>query len=308
MDIVNKSHDRFFKENMEDIETAKDFIKNYLPKDLLKTIDLEKLEPQKDTYIDEELKEAFSDLLFKTGIKGKEAYIYFLFEHKSYLSNMTSLQLLKYMVRIWEQKTDKEKEKKLPIIIPLVIYHGDTKWNIPKTLFSIINNIDVIPETAKKYIPNYEYIVYDLSPYGNEEIKGDIKLRIFLEILRAVFIEDFDEFIEVLTGALTALAKLEQQEKGIDYFKTFMIYIMSAKKDLTIKHIYNVIKKISPERSDDIMTIAEQLIQEGMEKGREEGKLEVAKNALKEGAEIDLIAKLTGLSKKEIEKIARETE
>ncbi|NMA04637.1 MAG: hypothetical protein GX925_08015 [Clostridiales bacterium] len=56
------------------------------------------------------------------------------------------------------------------------------------------------------------------------------------------------------------------------------------------------------------MTIAEQLIQEGMEKGREEGKLEVAKNALKEGAEIDLIAKLTGLSKKEIEKIARETE
>ena len=132
-----------------------------------------------------------------------------------------------------------------------------------------------------------------------------------MEILRAVFIEDFDEFIEALTEALTALAKLEQQEKGIDYFKTFMIYIMSAKKDLTIKHIYNVIKKISPERSDDIMTIAEQLIQEGIkkgiEKGREEGKLEVVRNALKEGAEIDLIAKLTGLSKKEIEKIAEET-
>ncbi len=47
---------------------------------------------------------------------------------------------------------------------------------------------------------------------------------------------------------------------------------------------------------------------EGIEKGRKEGKLEVVRNALKEGTEIDLIAKLTGLSKKEIEKIAEETE
>ena len=47
---------------------------------------------------------------------------------------------------------------------------------------------------------------------------------------------------------------------------------------------------------------------EGIEKGRKEGKLEVVRNALKEGTEIDLIAKLTGLSKEEIEKIAEETE
>lgn len=47
---------------------------------------------------------------------------------------------------------------------------------------------------------------------------------------------------------------------------------------------------------------------EGIEKGRKEGKLEVVRNALKEGMEIDLVAKLTGLSKKEIKEIAKEIE
>ena len=49
---------------------------------------------------------------------------------------------------------------------------------------------------------------------------------------------------------------------------------------------------------------------EGKEEGRMEGKLEgkkeTAKNALKEGMEIELIAKLTGLTRKEIEEIAKE--
>lgn len=58
-------------------------MKNYLPKSILKVIDLEQIQSEKESYIDEELKENFSDILFKTKIQGKEGYIYFLFEHKN---------------------------------------------------------------------------------------------------------------------------------------------------------------------------------------------------------------------------------
>ena len=62
------------------------------------------------------------------------------------------------------------------------------------------------------------------------------------------------------------------------------------------------------------MTIAEMLRAEGREEGRKEGKeegrgegkLEVVKNAIREGIEPALIVKLTGLPKKEVEKVARE--
>ncbi|WP_082631344.1 Rpn family recombination-promoting nuclease/putative transposase [Gracilibacillus massiliensis] len=51
-------------------------------------------------------------------------------EKKSYLSNNTPFQLLKYMMKIWEKKAIKEKTDKLPIIIPLVVYHGENQWNL----------------------------------------------------------------------------------------------------------------------------------------------------------------------------------
>jgi predicted transposase/invertase (TIGR01784 family) len=46
----------------------------------------------------------------------------------------------------------------------------------------------------------------------------------------------------------------------------------------------------------------------GMIKGKIEGKIEVARNLLKENMPIDIVARLTGLSEKEIEKLKAETE
>mgnify|MGYP001254971748 CR=1 FL=1 len=92
-----------------------------------------------------------------------------------------------------------------------------------------------------------------------------------------------------------------------------MRYIFSVDKSLTSSDVNKIVKKIEttyPEGSEVVMTLAEKLreegLKEGLEKGLEKGKLEVARNAIKEGMELDLIAKLTGLPKKEIEKIAAE--
>ena len=47
-------------------------------------------------------------------------------------------------------------------------------------------------------------------------------------------------------------------------------------------------------------------MEKGIEKGREEEKLETAKKMLKEGIKIDLIIKVTGLTKEEIENLKKE--
>lgn len=275
---------------------------------------MRKISAEKDSYIEKELEELFSDILFKTNINGKEGYIYFLFEHKSYLSNKISLQLLKYMIKIWEQKINKGKASTLPMIIPLVVYHGETKWDVELSLGKLITGVDTLPNSIKKYIPDYQYILYDLSPYGDEEIKGRAKLRILLEILRAILKEELGEFIETLKKAVITFEELDQQEKGIDYFETFIRYIMNARKDITITDVYDVVKNISIERSETVMTIAEQLIKEGMEKGLEKGmekglekgKIELAKEMLLDGEPLEKIKKYSKLTEEKIEEIRKE--
>ncbi len=82
---VQNPHDKFFKETLGNVSTAKDFLSNYLPDNIMNIIDVNTLEPQKDSYINQELEESFSDLLFKVDINENEGYLYFLFEHKDTL-------------------------------------------------------------------------------------------------------------------------------------------------------------------------------------------------------------------------------
>ncbi|MFM7516001.1 MAG: Rpn family recombination-promoting nuclease/putative transposase [Pirellula sp.] len=45
-------------------QAARDLIQTHLPSDLVSALDLDSLELQKDSFIDEELRESYSDLLY----------------------------------------------------------------------------------------------------------------------------------------------------------------------------------------------------------------------------------------------------
>jgi predicted transposase/invertase (TIGR01784 family) len=48
------------------------------------------------------------------------------------------------------------------------------------------------------------------------------------------------------------------------------------------------------------MSAAQKIMQQGMQKGRQEEKLQVAKSMLKEGLAVQVIQKVTGLSQEEL--------
>ena len=86
---VATPHDKFFKRFFRYKEITKDFLENYLPPTIREMVDLDTINLEESNHIDKELKETFSDMLFRVDINGKEGYLYFLFEHKSYGSRHT---------------------------------------------------------------------------------------------------------------------------------------------------------------------------------------------------------------------------
>ncbi|HKM39608.1 MAG TPA: Rpn family recombination-promoting nuclease/putative transposase, partial [bacterium] len=183
---IHNPHDRFFKKTLGEVAVAEDFLVNYLPPSIKSIIDTASLRPQKDSFISKELQESYSDLLFKAKIKQRVGYIYFLFEHKSYPSRNIALQLLRYMTDIWVAKVEKESFEYLPIIIPLVVYHGEQSWKIKTSLGALIPEFEQLPEDVKPFIPDYEYLLYDVSRFTDEEIKGQAQLKILLTIYRDI--------------------------------------------------------------------------------------------------------------------------
>src|SRR6056297_1502287 len=100
LEIIKNPHDSLFKRTLGDKKVAVDFLENYLPDNILKEIDLTDIKVAKDSFIDEELEESFSDILYNVKISGKEGFIYILFEHKSYSDKMTPIQMLGYITDI----------------------------------------------------------------------------------------------------------------------------------------------------------------------------------------------------------------
>ena len=131
-------HDTFVRRIFSDPETARGFVASKLKKEILATLDLDSLELVEGSFVDEELRESHSDLLFTVRFRdGGTGLIYILLEHKSFPDPMTPFQLLRYMVRIWESQQRANVE--LSPIIPLILYHGETKWTTNRTMQDIID-------------------------------------------------------------------------------------------------------------------------------------------------------------------------
>ena len=180
-----------------------------------------------------------------------------------------------------------------------------------------------LPKDIKKFVPDFEYLLYDISRYTDKEIKGEAQLRIIFTIFRDVLMKDSEGLRESILRAAKYLQELEDKQTGIEYFETMMRYIFSAGKNLTRSDINKIIEKIEttyPEGSEVVMTLAQIFreegkeegiikgIEKGIEVGAKQGKLEVAKRLINMELPIEQIVDATGLSKKEIEKIAAEME
>jgi len=73
-----------------------------LPKRVSDATDWSTLVLEPGSFVDENLSERQSDLLFRALLSGHDVRYYVLFEHQSEPDANMAFRLLRYMVRIWE--------------------------------------------------------------------------------------------------------------------------------------------------------------------------------------------------------------
>ncbi len=276
MTEISNPHDRFFKEVLSRQEVARDFLLNYVPANLVGLLDIESLEIRKASFVDKDLNEHFSDILYCVNMKqGGLSYVYALFEHKSYPEPLISLHLLRYMIRIWEQALKLGVAGPLPPIIPIVVYHGRTRWKIGLEFFDLF---DDLPEELKSFAPGFQYLLCDLSRYSDEEIKGAVRLKAAFILLRHIFLEDLRERLPEIIKLLESLV---DKRSGLEYLETVLRYVASGSDQIKEEDIESAVREVLREKGGDIMpTVAEKWIEQGMQQGMQQGVLQSAREAV----------------------------
>ena len=307
---VYQAHDKFFKLTFTDKGVKESFLQTYLPMELSKGIDLSTVEDVNPSFISETFQLNESDLLVKVQAMGKPIYILFLMEHKSYKDRKTPFQILRYFVDIWESQL--AKKEKLTPILPVVIYEGKNKWNYPQ----IGEYFKDLPDEWKAYLPLYETLFFDFSLENKlQKLPESIELKSYLQIIQTVYLEDKETFLKQLIEILYFINQAAGEDSAtfITIFRRILIYAENTRNDLKEenKDLLDLLKgvdsmsKTSIERWEEriraevIDTARDDLLAEGMEKGREEGrndeKQSIAQKMKRMGFSLDDIQKVTGL-------------
>jgi len=283
LEVTNNPHDRFFKEIFKKKQNVIDLLYNALPKEIYNEIDFTIFEYSEDSYIDEKLKEVQTDLLIRTTLKGEKCAFYILFEHKAYSDRFALFQLLNYMVKIW-RKEIKNKSKYLTPIIPILFYQSDHRWK-HHNRFSIY--FEKPNDLLKSFIPNLEYIIYDLKVVPNDSLKGNFWFISAIRLMK--HIHKLKPILEEIYNFILNNADLSK-----DYPEdliTIIIYILNACEKAEEDYVKNILET---KEGGAYMSIAQKLkeegIQEGIEKGIQEG-IEKGIIALKELYEEGIITK-----------------
>ena len=285
--VINP-HDKLFRETYSNKENARSILSQGLPAKVLRLVDLPTLEISKDSFIEKDLSDFYSDMLYKVNlIDASPGFIYVLFEHKSYYDRYVHLQLLEYMVKIWRLhiKQHKKSSARLPIVIPLLICHGRKEW--PGDTMRLTFLLSGPVEDLAGYIPDFGFELYDLHRFSDDQLKGPIMNRVVLLLFKHIF---NPELRHRLPEIFSLLRTLLEKETGLQYLETVIRYLTSVldEEDLSLEEIKEMAEQaVSKDMGGYIMTtIAERL--------HNEGRLEGEIKGLKEAIELGITLKFPG--------------
>jgi hypothetical protein len=214
------------------------------------------------SYLDDQLRKHFSDLVFSVQLKGQEfaaSKIYLLFEHKSTSEGLVVIQILRYMALQWKEIYDQGKTTPylLPPIIPIVIYQGRESWR-PRNSFQEV--VEIPSEGFRKFIPDFSFAFFNVKNVDKVKVQQNVILKFYVEMIKAL---DSPELRDLLPQLTRGLYESLGEKTALEYIEIFFKYLVKA-TEVVGKEDYKRALKILPEGGMRVMTtLAEEWKQEG---------------------------------------------
>lgn len=293
-------HDEFFKEIFGDLDRARDFLRDTLPSDVRELLDLSRIERESESFLSEELAETYADLVFSCPLADSTALVAILLEHKSWAPKHPHLQLLSYMLGIWQRA--EKSGKPLPLVIPIVLYQGREAW----TVHSLSQSIESLPDRLRTFLPDFSFLLIDLFRIPGEELRahyGNRSVLLAMELMKAIFTRDE---VKALMERLTPADGPLDHDLAMRFLRVVLRYIF-RRSDTDASEALSF--ALHPATREVTMTWEEQILSRGVEKGRQEGrqeglrasKLEDARKMREHGIAWSVVTDVTGIVPADLE-------
>ncbi|EIW9274961.1 Rpn family recombination-promoting nuclease/putative transposase [Klebsiella variicola] len=302
-------HDATFRQFLANPDVARDFMQLHLPAELQALCDLNTLKLESGTFVEDDLRQYASDILWSMKTTtGDDGYIHLLLEHQSSADKNMAFRQLRYAVAAMQRHLE-AGHKKLPLVIPVLFYHGSrSPYPFSTNWLDCFSN----PEQAGRVYTN-DFPLVDVTVINDDEIMNHRRMAALTLLMKHIRQRDMMELLDRLPRVMVEWISPEQVRVLINYN-----YIVNAGEAPAPEFMRALAERL-PQHEDELMTIAQQLEQIGVEKGiklgRQEGRtegerdgerkatLKIARTMLQNGIDRNTVMKMTGLTEDDLAQI-----
>lgn len=274
----------------------------HLPTHLKMLCDLSTLKLESGSFLEDDLRPYYSDVLYSMKTECGDGYIYALIEHQSSPDEHMAFRMFRYAIAAMQKHLD-AGNKELPLVVPLLFYHGKTS-PYPYSM----NWLDCFtkPEMAKA-LYNNDFPLVDVTVMDDSEIIEHKRIALLELVQKHIYQKDIHDILESLVILLLNDYNTDSQ------VRTLIEYLVTVGETQNVNTLLEALAQQVPKHEGTLMTIAEQLIQQGEQKGLQQGRQEgeqkgrqdtlkeMARNLLQSGVDKATIMKATGFSSRELD-------
>ena len=290
-------HDAVFKRFLAHPETARDFLDIWLPESLRDLCKLDTLKLESGSFVEEDLRASYSDVLWSLQTTKGNGYIYALIEHQSSPDAHMAFRLMRYAIAAMQRHLD-AGYKTLPLVVPILFYHG-VESPYPFSLSWLDEFAE--PEIARQ-LYDAPFPLVDITVVSDDEIMQHRRMALLELVQKHIRERDLTLLVDKLT---VLLVKEHANDSQIETLFNYLLQSGSATRfEVFIRRLAGRV----PQHKERLMTIAECLRESGRRRGLLEGKLEgkqdealrIAHAMLEKGIDRELVLIITGLSLDEL--------
>lgn len=253
-------HDSLFRWTFSSPENAASELRAVLPPGLTGRLDLDRLIPVPGTFVDEDLRQRHTDVLYTAPLDGRDAYLSVLMEHQSTSDPLMAYRMARYMMKIWDRYLREHPgARRLPAVIPLVVYTGKSRWSAPVRLQDLIDLVPVGGEEAADYMPRFSFLLDDLSAVDPAELRArDVTVEVRVSMLSFVHVPGNARLHEAPQDWRDDLRALVDEPDGDLKLAAQMAYIM-RKGETPASDLASLFASLGPDAEKVYMTTADML-------------------------------------------------
>ena len=237
-----------------------------------KLCDFKTLQLESGSFIEDDLRAYYSDVLWSLKTCEGDGYIYTIIEHQSTADSHMAFRLMCYAIAVMHRHLA-VGHKKLPLVIPMLFYHG-TASPYPYSLCWLDEFDD--PEPARQFYST-PFPLIDITVMPDDEIMQHRRMALLELIQKHIRKRDLMGLVEKLAILLVKGHANDNQLKAL------FNYLIQAGDTTHFGEFLHEVAERLPQHKEKLMTIAERLRQEGHLNGLQEGHRKGLKEGLQTG-------------------------